>query len=108
MPEPGAPAFAHSLARRVAEASDPVAVLLFGSWAKGTADRPSDVDLLVVLNHRPTPAQRAAVVDATSGVPMKVDVLLWTLADLAAARADPHSFAGSTLGRAIVLRGELP
>ena len=105
---PEVPSFALRLADRVGQVCDPVAVLLFGSWAKGTGDVHSDVDLVVVLRDRPTPALRAALVDAVRAVPMQVDLLLWTPQDLADARADPHGFAGSVLSGAIVLLGGLP
>ncbi len=34
--------------RRIVEVAHPVRVILFGSWARGEADRDSDVDLIVV------------------------------------------------------------
>jgi predicted nucleotidyltransferase len=104
----GESAFARRLARSLVAECDPLAVLLFGSWAKGTANVHSDVDLVVVLRERPSPMQRATLEDAVHGVPMHVDLLLWTPADIAAARADPAGFAGSVLSGAIVLFGLLP
>lgn len=102
------PAFAYRLAEVVVAAVNPVAVLLFGSWVRGTANRHSDVDLIVVLPRRPLAGERAAVADAVAGGALKVDVILWSLADLRAARADPHSFGGSILPGAVVLAGALP
>ncbi len=102
------PEFALGLARSLGAVCDPLAVLLFGSWAKGRADVHSDVDLVVVLPERPSPSLRGALEDAVRGVPMHVDLLLWTPADVEAARADPHGFAGSVLSGAVVLRGALP
>ena len=102
------PEFARRLALALAAACDPIAVLLFGSWAKGSADVHSDVDLVVVLRERPSPALRAALQDAVSGVPMHVDLLLWTPADVDTARADLAGFAGSVLSGAVMLYGALP
>lgn len=102
------PEFTRRLALALAAVCDPLAVLLFGSWAKGSADVHSDVDLVVVLPQRPTPALRAALEDAVRGVPMHVDLLLWTPADVVTARADPAGFAGSVLSGAVVLHGALP
>ncbi|WP_460821624.1 nucleotidyltransferase domain-containing protein [Nocardioides ungokensis] len=85
-----------------------MAVLLFGSWAKARAVPFSDVDLVVVVAERPTPALRAALCDAVHGVPMHVDLLIWTVADVAAGRADPHGFRGSVMSHAVVLHGALP
>ena len=103
-----APLFARRLAHQLTQACKPVAVLLFGSWAKGTANLHSDVDLVVVLSQRPTPAVRAALCDAVLTVPLKVDLLLWTSLDVAAAHDDPHGFAGSVLSRYVLLYGALP
>lgn len=105
---PAPPAFAVRLARALADVCDPVAVLLFGSWAKGTADVHSDVDLVAVVAQRPAPAVRAAMQDAVRAVPMHVDLLIWTAKEVEAARADPHSFTGSALSGALILHGALP
>ena len=102
------PSFAVRLAWSLAAVCDPLAVLLFGSWAKGSADVHSDVDLVVVLPERPLPALRAALQDAVRRVPMHVDLLMWTPADVDSARADPHGFAGSVLAGAVLLFGALP
>jgi len=100
---PVPPGFARTLADRVVAACDPIAVLLFGSWAKGRADRYSDVDLIVVLDRHASPPLRAELDDAVRAVPMHVDVLLWTMDDVEAAQGDPHGFAGSALGAAVPL-----
>lgn len=96
------------LAQAVTEAVNPLAVLMFGSWVRGTANKYSDVDLIVVLPDRPLASERAAVTDAVAGIALKVDVLLWSVADLRAAQADPHSFGGSVLPGAVLLAGALP
>lgn len=102
------PEFIRRLAQSLAAECDPLAVLLFGSWAKGSADVHSDVDLVVVLRERPSPALRMALQDAVRRVPMHVDLLVWTPAEIATARADPQSFAGAVLSTAVVLLGSLP
>jgi predicted nucleotidyltransferase len=102
------PEFAMRLARAIASTCETSAVLLFGSWAKGNPDVHSDVDLIVVLPARPSPAIRSALQDAVRSVPLRVDLLMWTPADVAVARADPHGFAGSALASAKVLLGALP
>lgn len=102
-----APLFAKRLAHQLIQVCEPVAVLLFGSWAKGTANLHSDADLVVVLPQRPTPAVRSALCDAVLTVPLKVDLLIWTTEDVMAARADPSGFAGSILSSYILLHGAL-
>jgi hypothetical protein len=102
------PEFALRLALSLAEVCDPIAVLLFGSWAKGYANVHSDLDMIVVLRERPSPQLSAALHDSVRGVPMHVDLLLWTPADVDAAQADPHGFAGSIMPSTKVLFGALP
>lgn len=38
------------MARRIVEKFDPIQIILFGSYARGTAGPDSDVDLLVVMS----------------------------------------------------------
>lgn len=102
------PEFVRRLAHSLVVVCDPLAVLLFGSWAKRCADVHSDVDLVVVLRDRPSPMLRAALEDAVHGVPMRVDLLVWTAADVEAARSDPRAFPGSVLAGAVVVHGALP
>ena len=65
---------------------DPDAVVLFGSWAKGTADVHSDVDLLVIGPFRASPWLRDREVrDALRGFAIRFDLHLVTPAELAAA-----------------------
>lgn len=102
------PEFVLRLAAALSNVCDPIAVLLFGSWAQGRADQYSDVDLIVVLRKRPRPPLRAALLDSVRIVPMSVDLLIWTAEDVVVARTDPHGFAGSVLPGAVVVTGALP
>lgn len=102
------PNFTLRLVRSLTEVCDPIAILLFGSWAKGHANVHSDIDMVVVLQERPSPQLSAALHDSVRGVPMHVDLLLWTPADVNVAWADPHGFAGSILPGVKVLYGGLP
>ena len=79
-------------------AASPARVVLFGSYARGTADRDSDLDFLVIQEHvegRVGEAVRLRSVLPQLGVP--VDVLVMTEAQ-AARRAQVK---GSTVARAL-------
>lgn len=63
-------------------------VLLFGSWARGTATRRSDLDLLVVWpTHLPPLARIGRVLDLLRDAPLPVEPLVLTPEELEA-RAD--------------------
>ncbi|MGW0628478.1 nucleotidyltransferase domain-containing protein [Streptomyces sp. NPDC002758] len=72
----------------VVECCDPDAVVLFGSWAKGTADVHSDIDLLVVGPFRASPWLRDRELrDALRRFAVRFDLHLVTPAELAAGPA---------------------
>jgi predicted nucleotidyltransferase len=75
------------LARRIAEQFDVERIVLFGSYAYGTPDADSDVDLLVVMEHE-GPAYRAAGrVRAALPGNVPIDVVVRSPRDLARAQA---------------------
>ena len=67
--------------------ADPDRILLFGSFARGTADERSDIDLILVHDLRPSGAGRrktiAQVRRALPRVGRAYDVLLFTPAEVA-------------------------
>ena len=82
----------------VRESCDPDEVLLFGSFAKGSATLHSDIDIMVVGEFGGSRRSVSnAVADSLRRMPIKVDVLLLSPAELTKARAEPHSFLGSSL-----------
>lgn len=66
---------------RAVKAIAPERVWLFGSHARGTATRASDVDLAFELHAIPRARWTAFVVDAKDGVPALVDLDLIDLGD---------------------------
>ena len=64
---------------RIVARFQPARVLLFGSHARGTADRWSDVDLLVVMEE--VPDKRRAAVEIRrelSDLPVSIDIIVTT------------------------------
>ena len=65
--------------RLVAAASSPVRVILFGSYARGTATEDSDLDLLVIEKELPDKAtEYLRLRRAIGGIGAGVDVLLYS------------------------------
>jgi predicted nucleotidyltransferase len=83
---------------------DPDRVYLFGSYAKGTNDPASDVDLLVV---RPTKVPFAIrgrnIAPLLAGVAARFDVLFYTPDEIDAELQDPAGFISTILGDARLL-----
>jgi uncharacterized protein len=72
---------------------DPDQILLFGSWAKGLADRNSDIDILVI---GPFTASRwirdRELRDVLRDIPIEVDLHLLTPDEYSLGRARAHSY----------------
>lgn len=60
---------------RIAEAYDPECVVLFGSYARGTATSDSDVDLLVILSFEGKSFWKSLEITNRVNPPFAVDVL---------------------------------
>ncbi|MCX2728003.1 nucleotidyltransferase domain-containing protein [Thermomicrobium sp. 4228-Ro] len=94
---------------RLVRELDPERILLFGSHARGTAGRRSDLDLIVVWDTQLEPLERIGrVLALLADAPRSVDVLVYTPAEFAE-RAD-LPFLRGVLREARVLyeRGEAP
>lgn len=67
------------MVRRIVEKFDPEKIILFGSFASGTADADSDVDLLVVMHVTTSKRKQAAQIDmALADVGLPKDVIVVT------------------------------
>jgi predicted nucleotidyltransferase len=97
---PETPSFLRRLAAAVARGCTADEVLVFGSFAKGSWHRSSDIDLIVVLDSDVLPRHQLAAAVAAGCVPMRVDVLLTTRERMRVAQGDPYGFAGSALRHA--------
>jgi predicted nucleotidyltransferase len=83
----------------VVQDCDPDLVMLFGSWAKRTADVYSDVDLLVVGEFRRSHWLRDAELrDDLRRFPLRFDLHLLTPAELQAGMAKQYSYLDTIRG----------
>ena len=72
------------IVERIERRFEPIRIILFGSWARGTARPDSDLDLLVILAEAPD--RRRAAVEISrllSDLPVSKDILVSTPAHLA-------------------------
>jgi predicted nucleotidyltransferase len=82
------------IVRRLRAAFSPVAIYFFGSYAYGTPEPHSDIDLLVVVPDSPhSPYQRdGQAYRALRGIGVPKDVLVYTRAEFEHRSALPVSF----------------
>ena len=101
------PAEIDALVRRIAERIQPQAVILFGSYAKGTATIHSDLDLLIIKETELPMAMRAEDLKpmlATSLIP--VDVHVYTPEEVEEFGKEQLSFVSSILKSGKVVFGD--
>jgi predicted nucleotidyltransferase len=92
-----------SLVDRIVEVAHPQKVILFGSYASGAPGRDSDVDLLVVMNHR-GPAHRVATrIRLAIGTTSPMDILVRSPAQLEKGIRDKDWFIFDMLEQGITL-----
>ncbi len=70
-------------ARRIADAFPVEKVVLFGSYAKGSASEDSDVDLLVVMDHDGPSAKQSAAIRQTVRFDGALDLVVRSSKELA-------------------------
>jgi len=98
--------WAEALAARLPPGVTMHAVVVFGSTARGDFNKWSDVDVLVVAD--PLPGRLLDRYDLVAPVPAGVQPVLWTSAELAAARARGNPIPGECDRVGTVVWGELP
>jgi predicted nucleotidyltransferase len=70
--------------QRLCEALDPEQVIRFGSWARGTATRRSDIDLFILLEtDQPLLKRIGQVLKLLWDAPCAVEAIVYTPAELA-------------------------
>lgn len=90
--------------RRIVQLLDPVKVILFGSRARGDARLDSDFDLLVVQESiEPRHARSAPIYTALADVPIEVEVMVYTPAEIDEWRQVPQAFVTTAIREGQVL-----
>jgi len=55
----------------------PRRIILFGSYASGTATRDSDVDLIVIMPYRGSATEQVVRIRGLAEAPFPMDLLVW-------------------------------
>lgn len=81
-------------ARRLVKEFHPQSIILFGSYARGTADKHSDVDLLVICPFKNDRKKLMVEMDmALWGLGMARDIVILTLEEFEAEKEIPGTIA---------------
>ena len=91
------------VANRIAERFEPERIILFGSYAYGTPNRDSDVDLMVVMPCRGRTWDKEYEIRQVVRAPFAWDVLVRTPAELASRAAMDDYFVQEVLKRGKLL-----
>jgi uncharacterized protein len=86
------------LVHQVVARTDPQAVIVFGSYAKGTATSKSDLDLFIIKEtHVPIVNRAAPLASILAHQVVNVDVHVYTPEEVEELRLEPTSFVSSVL-----------
>ena len=96
-----------TLARRIAEAFNPERIILFGSYAYGTPNPDSDVDLLIVLPFRGRNLAKSLEILNRTDCRLPVDLLARRPADTARRFAEGDPLIREALTRGKPAGGEI-
>ena len=72
-----APAQINAYCRVLAREIHPLKIILFGSYATGSATADSDVDLIIVMPFRGNPTDRVVEIRGRAEAPFPMDLLVW-------------------------------
>jgi predicted nucleotidyltransferase len=89
--------------RRIADRFHPDRVVLFGSYAEGTADEGSDVDLLIILSFKERPFRKAIEIQDYLNPDFACDVVVRRPEDVARRYAEGDPLIREALDRGKVL-----
>ena len=67
-----------AFAREVVEKFDPEKIVLFGSYAEGSATQDSDVDLFILMKHEGRPAEQALAIRRSVRRAFPLDLIVKT------------------------------
>jgi predicted nucleotidyltransferase len=92
------------IVRRIRREARPQKIVLFGSRARGRPHRHSDYDILVIKKTRNrTPARTIPIYSALSGLPVPIDVVLFTPGEVREWRNVRQAFVTTALREGKVL-----
>ncbi len=92
------------IAMKIANRFNPEQIILFGSYAKGTQDEDSDIDLLIIQDtDLPSYKRGIDIRMSLIGTKMPIDILVYTRNEFEKEKNDKYSFLYSAINTAKIL-----
>ena len=101
-------AYIEEVAERIGSKANAEAVIMFGSYAKGTAGENSDVDFLVIAESElPRFKRSRELYKLFKPYPFGMDILVYTRAEIEKGRKSSQSFVSTVLreGKTVYVKG---
>ena len=101
----------HSLVDKIVQCMQPDKVIIFGSYAKGTASHKSDLDILIVKDtHLPMINRNNKVKSLVNNLIIPVDIHVYTPEEVEVYGSEEYSFIHSVLktGKVMYQKGLSP
>lgn len=101
------PQLLETIVQRLVECFKPEQIILFGSYAYGTPNEDSDVDLLVIVSESGEPRYRRTrdAYRALRGIAIAKDVIVMTRQEVNGKVSVPSSFVHQAMHEGVVLYG---
>jgi predicted nucleotidyltransferase len=88
----------NDIALRIANKFNPEQIILFGSYAKGTQNKGSDIDLLIIQDtNLPNYKRGLDIRMSLIGTKMPIDILVYTRNEFEKEKDDKYSFLYSAI-----------
>ena len=92
------------IVNKIASGYNPEKIILFGSYANGTPDEDSDLDLLVIKeSDLPRPQRTAHVRKMIYGSMVPIDLIVYTPKEIAESKDNRYSFVNEVLNTGKIL-----
>ena len=106
---PSLQAHVAATAERIIPACSPTAIVLFGSYAKGTQTSYSDIDLLIIAHSdEPQGARLQKLRGMFARSPVRIDPIFYTPEEVAEELGRKYSFVASVLATGTLIYGGIP
>jgi len=94
----------HEIAAEIADKFDPEKIILFGSYANGTQQNDSDLDLLIIQDTDLPPLERGFDIRMSLiGTNIPFDILIYTISEFEQEKKNSYSFINSAIRNSKVL-----